>query len=277
MKDQAAATIETMKPGPSGLHGYNVPITMKENQKALIKIVFRVKDPNKEAKVSIKFEAKGVDAMVEDCMSVKSCLADLGDGSEAGFLLRNNNMYQLICLLGETSKLPKDVQALCVVWEACMSHERALKLLTFLKAAQGKKGGGSKSGSGAGGGGHKNSLGELANARHNVQAVSHEDPPVLCTDPEVDDPEAWECACLPEMIEICRSRGSTDPEVDDNCFRELMCQNEDVCERWKKEHCTPDEQKAKQSSSMMTQRAAGNTSSDGGMAMESSLSGKCAG
>lgn len=247
------------------------------DHKARIKLVFRVEDRSKAAHVSVRLRALQVDAMVEHCMSVKNGLEILGDGSDAGFLLRNNNKYQLVCLQGRMHRLPFEVQAKCVAWTSRMTDERKSMLRAFLEAAQGKgkegKGGKGTSGKSLGGDGI------LVNAIDKTRAGSSEDP-LQCVDPESDDPESWECECLHQMIERC------DNDVNDvSCFRELMCKEAGICGRWKEKHCpqysTSDEQSILQNrnhsieSAMMSQR--GTVSSIGSMEMDSSLYGKCAG
>ena len=68
-----------------------------------------------------------------------------------------------------------------------------------------------------------------------------------CVNPEVDDPESWECECLEDMRADCalpkhpgmnKLMQTLDPKLPlESCLRIIMCKKETICQSWRDQHC----------------------------------------
>jgi len=190
-------------------------------------------DPAKPSKAVIWLQAYKIDKHFEHCLDAKNCLGLMGDGTAAGFELGNVNAEQLKCLEGyPTAKLKRK----CNQWLKCLrgseanmrrSSKRlsesnmkiailkseldlfteAEKLTEFLKAFLRAAG---------------------VNMAMSMSGETGES--LTCVDPAIEDPEAWECNCMQEMIDACNG-------IDETCFANRMCGRSDVCAHWKKANC----------------------------------------
>eukprot|EP00747_Dinoflagellata_sp_TGD_P200774 gnl/TRDRNA2_/TRDRNA2_74199_c0_seq1.p1 gnl/TRDRNA2_/TRDRNA2_74199_c0~~gnl/TRDRNA2_/TRDRNA2_74199_c0_seq1.p1 ORF type:complete len:542 (+),score=59.40 gnl/TRDRNA2_/TRDRNA2_74199_c0_seq1:69-1628(+) len=61
-----------------------------------------------------------------------------------------------------------------------------------------------------------------------------------CIDPETSDPEAWDCDCHKEMVQLCHEI-SNEHQVSGfsmaMCMRAQLCTHSRVCQTWKDTHC----------------------------------------
>jgi len=113
-------------------------LPMDGKEEVRIRLAFYLDDRSKETKALCTLSASAVSPHVDQCMIVKECLDELGDGSEAGFKIRNVNEYQLDCL--EATPLDEDLEAKCKKWNICMDHsEKKKPLVAFLRAALQKR------------------------------------------------------------------------------------------------------------------------------------------
>jgi len=188
---------------------------------ARIRISLRPSDTSKKASAVLLMMANGVDASVDSCMSIKDGLSVLGDESEAAFELRNVNARQLTCLKGDFGAMSETLGEKCKKWRTRISKEERELLLAFLSAALK---------------GASTGMAEVRSRQHlrpslNASRTTRES----CSDPAVDDPESWDCECLQSMKQTCEAEHSHLSLED--CLRTLMCNNGDVCEEWKEEHC----------------------------------------
>jgi len=186
-----------------------------------VRVVFVPTDRNVASSALARVEAKGMDKATDVCMVGKNCLAELGDGSDAGFELRNNNTLQRQCLESGASSLQTSaLTEMCSAWVSCLPAENKHILKTLLKAAHAPPQETSLvrqviSASGAA---------SFAEEVATVNGTSAD--PNDCVDPAIDDPESYDCECVEEMIETCGS-------VDETCFKNIMCKNFQVCQSWK--------------------------------------------
>jgi len=233
---------------------------MFDSGSARVRAVFVPLDKNSPSGAEAKIEVLAMPKSVEQCVTFKNCLALLGDGSDEGFELRNNNMFQRTCLESGASSLPSHLQTKCSVWDGCLPLDSKLNLKAILAA------------SGVG----------LASFADEVSIVSHNstisNDPNACTMPDVADPESWDCECIEEMIDVC---GGT----DESCFKDLLCNRAEVCQSWKDEQqCVALIQankdvgvgRAGDLRAALGQRGRELASSGLGNALDSSLQGKCA-
>jgi len=207
--------------------------------------------------------AKEVDQYVEDCMAVKDCLSELGDGSKEAFKLRNDNKKQLQCLTATTDAARDAINSKCKPWQKCLAKDagRIDKLKTLLAAGQ-------QSGS---------MLMAISDREGDAMALSSGDPSE-CIDPAMDDPESWECDCLQSLVDACGG-------INENCFRTTMCQSSEICASWKTSHCgsslisksnesTTEEKEATSLVLMKRTKSNGQGAIESGL--DGSLEGKCA-
>ena len=111
-----------------------VQIPLTKNQDSRIRIAFYPKHAPSASRARIKIQADGVDSQIDGCMSVKTCLEMLGDGSDASFKLRNLNERQLDCL--ENRPMPTELRTQCEKWHGCIAKsDQAHGLLALLRAS----------------------------------------------------------------------------------------------------------------------------------------------
>jgi len=225
-----------------------VPMKKGDHQ---IKASFYTKELALISSAQILIKAIGLMPWVETCMDSHLCLKKLGDASKASFGLRNNNRRQRDCLVGKA--WPQDADK-CQEWDNCLQETPKSTAHTKFKAT----------------------LEDILNAvlpsnrtTPESLAESPADAPG-CIDPEISDPEAFECECLEKLQETCE--GEPDQM---QCFRNLMCEDPRVCCSWKQAACSPSAAAGcSDSSSSMTQRANVErlqTSTD----LDTSVAGKC--
>eukprot|EP00747_Dinoflagellata_sp_TGD_P109573 gnl/TRDRNA2_/TRDRNA2_170732_c0_seq2.p1 gnl/TRDRNA2_/TRDRNA2_170732_c0~~gnl/TRDRNA2_/TRDRNA2_170732_c0_seq2.p1 ORF type:complete len:427 (-),score=39.62 gnl/TRDRNA2_/TRDRNA2_170732_c0_seq2:186-1466(-) len=61
-----------------------------------------------------------------------------------------------------------------------------------------------------------------------------------CIDPEISDPEAWDCDCHEEMLHLCHEISNEHNVTGFStsaCIRAQLCQHSKVCKAWKDTHC----------------------------------------
>jgi len=176
-----------------------VDLNIASGQKARIRIVLTPTSPGSLARAKLGIFAVGIDKGVDQCMSTKECLSDLGDGSPESFELRNSNLKQRDCLSGDSES------STCTKWKDCLSDDQEKKLLAFLRASL-----------------RASALEEAGVVTQNLKTNE-----VACLDPSSADPESWECECVDMIVEKC---GSAD---DETCMFNTMCAHADVCAEWK--------------------------------------------
>jgi len=106
-----------------------------------------------------------------------------------------------------------------------------------------------------------------ASSVHGTKIRSFEE--TTCVNPSTDDPGQWACECQADMESHCDG-------IDEECFKDLMCDNTHVCQVWKNSHCVQTAQGLLESSSTdsLGARAKRNQGSiEGGL--DGSVSGKC--
>ena len=101
-------------------------IPVQHGTEARIRTVLYPTNPDKPSSALAKLEAQNADASVDGCMTSKLCMAQLGDGTEAGFELRNNNVMQYKCLASGFEALPEktlsdgsSLRLTCKAWVKC--------------------------------------------------------------------------------------------------------------------------------------------------------------
>jgi len=147
-----------------------------------------------------------VDPWVEKCMGEHFCLGLLGDGTPAGFELRNNNTEQLRCL--DDKPMSTALATKCSEWKSCMSKRI------------GKQYAGSS---------EESSLHSLLRAAFLGVTVSWEQSRQDdCISPQAVDPEALECECLDVLRKTC---STTDDQT--TCYKNILCEHCKVCRSWK--------------------------------------------
>jgi len=155
----------------------------------------------------IELKLNYVNISTDQCMGIKDCLSVFGDDSDASFHIRNSNDWQLRCL--ETHTLPgQGPEDKCKKWLACLTDATKNRLKTFLRAA-----------------GTRTSSMLMEESR--AQQLTP------CVDPSIEDPEAWDCDCLEEMVESCGG-------LSEDCLKKRMCKIDSVCKAWKEQHCSPE-------------------------------------
>jgi len=187
-----------------------IDVPIASNTKSRMRAAFSPIVATQESFAEVRLDADGVDKSVDDCMTVKDCVSILVDGGDAGFELRNVNVMQLHCLTGNTGAFSSALKDKCIAWMACMDATKKTFLTALLKAAVGST----------------SLISDVAMANH-TQKVD----PITCVNPESDDPESWECACLDEMTKACGG------EADEECFLGLLCSRTTICATWKDAHC----------------------------------------
>jgi len=196
-------------------------ITVPVVKDSRVRVEFVRTDTATRASGHIYLLASHIDAYVDNCMGVKNCLVDLGDGTDAAFLFRNSNAKQLQCIYATTTAEQNTVSDHCRPWVTCLSQEpgRKDKLKILLKAAIGKDADQgqllSRTGTSSfGAGGRRAGVGGGGR----------------CIDPAAEDAESWDCECMAEMAEACGG-------ADEACFRTLLCRQNKVCRSWKNKNC----------------------------------------
>jgi len=189
---------------------------------ARIRVSFRPINTAKTAKVSILLMANGVVPIVDDCMSVKEGLEVLGTESDAAFDLRNVNLRQLTCLQSRFEAMSSTLQKKCIEWKGRLSKDQKETLMAFLSAALVKK---------------PSSMVEGQNHQHLQLSLNASRTSLPgCVDPSVDDPESWECECMPSWMKTCSLPANSELSLE-QCLRTIMCKDPAVCEGWRDEHC----------------------------------------
>jgi len=234
----------------------SVPIDSKDTH---LRIEFRRNNKALAASSKIYIQAAGVSKSVEKCMSVKDCLSLLGDGSESGFILRNSNPKQVECIAASNDAARNAISDKCTPWVQCLSQNADHKkhFVAFLRAAvvttmtttKAKSGDEPKSEATAvatptttpttvgdkpksNAKAKKEAKGKKKKAAAMVEGkvTSTREKESSCVDPTFDDPEAFSCDCMEAMENECG-------EVDEVCFRGLMCKHSEICCSWKETHC----------------------------------------
>jgi hypothetical protein len=180
---------------------------------AHVQIKFRRSHKDYQASASAIISAERVDASVESCMSVKDCLKILGDGSAASFALRNSNRKQYECIAARDYATRNAISVKCPPWVQCLSQDANNKkrLEVFLRAAVITP--------------MATSLAAMAG-----KITAAHDKESSCVDPETDDAESWNCDCMEYIARECG-------DMDEVCFRGLMCKHSEICCSWKQTHC----------------------------------------
>jgi len=196
----------------------DVDLTIPPGTKARIRTVFVPTNRDSPSSGVVQVQTEKADASVDRCMTTNLCMAKLGDGSEAGFEIRNNNGMQYKCLtsganslLSDLLKDGSDLRSTCSAWVGCMPQV-SVDILKVLLAVSGVLGSGSFADKG------------------NFTASAD---PNACIDPAVEDPESWDCECFQEMKESCQDEGD-----EKACFKKILCDNAAVCASWKAEQCS---------------------------------------
>jgi hypothetical protein len=217
--------------------------------------------------------ATDVDQYVEDCMAVKDCLSNLGDGSKEAYKLRNDNKKQLKCLSATTDAARDAINLKCKPWVKCLAKDagRISKLKSLLAAGQE---GSSMLIAISDRDAMASTSGWGTRRRKPVQDQSE------CIDPATDDPESWSCDCVQDLIDECGG-------IHASCFRTQMCQSTEICTSWKKSHCpgwsslisksnesTTEEKKA--TSLVLMRRTTSHAQGAIDNGLDGSLKGKCA-
>jgi len=222
-----------------------------------VRAVFVPNDRNLASGAKAKFEVFSMNTTSDACMTTKMCLSTLGDGSDSGFELRNNNKLQAMCLISGASSLASHLLTTCLAWLECLSEENK-NILKALLTASGQVGSPSPSDSFAD---------DASKVNDNLTAS---DDPNDCVNPRVDDPESYDCECVEDMIKTCEG-------VDEACFKGIMCNSAEVCQSWKdSEECASLIQTNEgDMSADLVQRSQDSASSAIGDALDGSLAGKC--
>ena len=100
-----------------------------------VRLVFERNIAGQAASAEVRLRAMGVDEYVDQCMSVKTCLEDLGDGSDSAFRFRNSNEEQLKCLVASSAEEEAAVSDHCPVWATCVSTSGLTSKLKALLGA----------------------------------------------------------------------------------------------------------------------------------------------
>jgi len=192
-----------------------LPITGEDT--ARIRLLWYPSNKYTRSYVMVWLWAHNVDPSVDTCMAVKDCLEIFGDDSEEAFKLRNANKEQWRCLTGQLSGMSNLMRSVCGEWDNCVTTSGKKPLLVALLGAAMKQ----------------ESLLEAVSfandTRQNVDAES-------CVDPQVDDPESYDCECAEEMSATCSGPNHADQDLE-TCLTTLLCQNSNVCSSWKRGHC----------------------------------------
>jgi len=226
-----------------------------------VTINFHPKDLAKPSLAILELEARRVDAQFEDCLDVTNCLKVLGDGSAAGYAIRNQNPLQLACLMG-TIGSSSSVSQKCNEWTGCLSSDQQTKLKVLMRAA-----------------GIQPGTGLVENMGANAANRSRETP-AGCVDPKLDDAESMQCECYVQWHKECGGDDNDDLEA---CIKTKMCNEATVCDDWKEEECPDmmmaisDGGKLSSNRSEMTKRteASGKGVAATDSDFESALTGKC--
>jgi len=218
-----------------------------------LQVDFHPDNKAEKSEASCHLGARIVDAQFETCLDTKNCLSVLGDGSSAGFAIRNVNKNQLDCL--EEKEMPTSLQATCNKWVGCLkaggelsemkpptsptvqslnrdpmvetgketmttvlkSTSKGQQTIDFLKALLRAAGAEKQSAVGSSSLVQGSRLGQQRGAKE-------------CIDPAVEDPEAVECECMNAFINKCGS-------ADEACFLQSLCAYQGICDSWKEENC----------------------------------------
>jgi len=198
--------------------GLQKTVTIPVVKDSRVRVEFVRTDTATRASSLIFVWADHVDAYVDNCMDVKNCLADLGDGTDAAFRFRNSNAKQLQCIHATTKIEQNTVSDHCRPWVTCLSKEpgRKDKLKILLKAAIGKDA----------------DQGQLLSrtGTSSFGAGGNPGDGGGCIDPALEDAESWECECMAEMAASCGG-------ADEACFRTIICRQNKVCKSWKDKNC----------------------------------------
>jgi len=194
---------------------------------------------DKKPSATILLRALSVDNSFQQCMEYGLCTGTLIKQGSAGYKLRQSSKLQIECLL---SKYTPEVKAACEEWKKCLPKPKQDMLIAMLTAAKaGKRLQNALVEIGVAGSlsqfgedkvmtdeeGSESKFGEgEGNDAKDATVIAKES----CLDPAVDDPEAWECACMKAMVEVCGG-------VDSACFHKKMCEYKGVCKEWQDEHC----------------------------------------
>jgi len=126
---------EVMGPWQRRDNGAKATCKFKPATTNRVRLVFVPMERNSESSAVAKLEAKAMTQSTDNCLSIKNCLAELGDGSDAAFELRNDNNMQRMCLESDSS-LPDHLNATCTVWQQCLPEENREIIKTLLKVSQ---------------------------------------------------------------------------------------------------------------------------------------------
>jgi len=97
-------------------------------------IDFTPANPAQDSSAECEVAAKRVSAAFERCQDKKNCLRVFGDGSEAGFAMRNSNENQWLCVSGGGLN-GQALVSKCTEWKDCMLEEKNELLETVVKTA----------------------------------------------------------------------------------------------------------------------------------------------
>merc|ERR1712238_75897 len=58
-----------------------------------------------------------------------------------------------------------------------------------------------------------------------------------CLDPSIADVEEWDCDCFAHMRKHCEELGNWEEGSNVQCMRDLVCQNDNLCDAWSEVNC----------------------------------------
>jgi len=228
----------------------------------LVRVEFTPTVQASRSRAVVKIGASGVSDFVDACMGTKFCLRVFGDGSDAGYEMRNVNLRMLDCLDNNEAAMSSDLRDECKKWKRCLKQQKTPTnkdlLHSILRAAignvnstlleqqdlggKGKRSqkGRKRSQKGRGGKGKRSQKGRKRSQqqlkRMEKKPKGKESKGEECVDPATADPVTWECECLDEIKKECPK----DKSKCDTVFRDHMCANCKVCLQWKRQHCSPE-------------------------------------
>jgi hypothetical protein len=190
-------------------HAHQLQSHLSPNFKGTVRLVLQRTPGTSHSRARIEFDARKVATITNECMDVKACLNVFGDGSVAGFQIRNDNSLQLACLQNQMQSMTQAQKDKCAEWKACLSQNPSTMetLKTFLEVAF-----------------------ATATGLIQTQKVTRTQ---VCVDPAVDDPESLECNCYDNALATCQPA-----EATDICLKRFMCNSAGICDSWKQGRCS---------------------------------------
>jgi len=228
----------------------SIQLDVQKSGNTRILISFSPTDHSNPSSAEVNMQALGVDPSAESCMDVKDCLGELSDGSREASELRNKNKRQLQCLDEDTASMSPELKTMCQKWNACVvAEDTKVSLRHFLRAVLLKGG----------------VLMEDVDGGSQRQMVD----PHTCIQPDIDDPESWDCECLPIMEKRCEEEVQFQDLSIEECLRMQICEHAQVCTSWKASHCDQPSQ------SLMIRRAVASSNISEETGLDDAVQGKC--